>query len=258
MKGRGLVVFLALILATLATAGVFMYSRGVKEEAKTGGTMVQVVVAAEDIPARTDLDQLIKNDQFKIIQVPETAVVGGAITSIDQLRGKNNSAAILAGEQIPEARITGELQGGVLSIPAGMQALSVALDAPRSIAGAVGVGDHVAIYATFKDVPADVECGFGIGPGSSGNGQKCTVTLVPSVEVLAVNRPLTAGTLGDSGVGEQTEQLPSSLGLTMALEPEDAEHFVFSLELGSVWLGLLPPDEDGTQLSPISYAQVIE
>jgi hypothetical protein len=31
MKGRGLVVFLALILATLATAGVFMYSRGVEE-----------------------------------------------------------------------------------------------------------------------------------------------------------------------------------------------------------------------------------
>jgi pilus assembly protein CpaB len=257
MKGRGLVVFLALILATLATAGVFMYSRGVKEEAKTGGTMVQVVVAAEDIPARTDLDQLIKNDQFKIIQVPETAVVGGAITSIDQLRGKNNSAAILAGEQIPEARITGELQGGVLSIPAGMQALSVSLDAPRSIAGAVGVGDHVAIYATFRDVPADVECGFGFAPGS-GRGQNCTVALVPSVEVLAVNRPLAAGSLGDSGVGEQTEQLPSSLGLTMALEPEDAEHFVFSLELGSVWLGLLPPDENGAQLSPISYAQVIE
>jgi hypothetical protein len=43
----------------------------------------------------------------------------------------------------------------------------------------------------------------------------------------------------------------------MALDPEDAEHFVFSLENGSVWLGLLPPDEDGKQLEPISYAQVI-
>ena len=57
MKGRGLVVFLALILATLATAGVFMYTRGVKEE--PAGTMVQVVVSKVDLPARTDLDQLI-------------------------------------------------------------------------------------------------------------------------------------------------------------------------------------------------------
>jgi pilus assembly protein CpaB len=255
MKGRGLVVFLALILATLATAGVFMYSRGVKEEAKTGGTMVQVVVANEDIPARTDLDQLIKDEQFRIIQVPETAVVSGAITSIDQLRGQNNSAAIVAGEQIPEARITGELRGGVLSIPPGMQALSVALDAPRAITGAIGVGDHLAIYATFKDIPQGIDCGFAIG--LSDHGKKCTVALVPSVEVLAVNRPLAAGTLGTSGEDQQVEQLPSSLSLTLALDPEDAEHFVFSLEVGSVWLGLLPPDENGTQLPPISYAQVI-
>ena len=257
MKGRGLVVFLALILATLATAGVFMYSRGVKEEAKTGGTMVQVVVANQDIPARTDLDQLIKDEQFRIIQVPETAVVSGAVTSIDQLRGQNNSAAIVAGEQIPEARITGELQGGVLSIPPGMQALSVALDGPRAITGAIGVGDHVAIYATFKDVPQGIDCGLVIGLGSSENGKKCTVALVPSVEILAVNRPLAAGTPGTSETDQQVEQLPSSLSLTMALDPEDAEHFVFSLEVGSVWLGLLPPDENGTQLPPISYAQVI-
>jgi pilus assembly protein CpaB len=255
MKGRGLVVFLALILATLATAGVFMYSRGVKEEATTGGTQVQVVVAKEDIPARTDLDQLIKDEQFRIIQVPETAVVGGAITSIDQLRGKNNSAAIVAGEQIPEARITGELQGGALSIPQGMQALSVSLDGPRAVTGAIGVGDHVAIYATFNDVPQGIDCGVAIGV--SDNGKKCTVALVPSVEVLAVNRPLAAGTLGSSGTDQQVEQLPSSLSLTMALDPEDAEHFVFSLEVGSVWLGLLPPDEGGAQLPPISYAQVI-
>jgi pilus assembly protein CpaB len=255
MKGRGLVVLLALILATVATAGVFLYTRGVKEDVRTGGTMVQVVVSNVDIPARTDLDQLIKNDQFRIVQVPESVVVDGAVTSVDQLGGKNNSAPILAGEQIPVARISGNLQGGVLSIPPGMQALSVALDAPRTIAGAIGVGDHVAVYATFKDLPEGIRCGFGISLGSSDHGKKCTVALVPSVEVLAVQRPLAASS---GGLGEQTEQLPASLSLTMALEPEDAEHFVFSLENGSVWLGLLPPDEEGTQLSPISYAQVVK
>jgi hypothetical protein len=135
--------------------------------------------------------------------------------------------------------------------------MSVALDAPRAIVGAIGVGDHVAIYATFKDVPPGVDCGFA-SLTTRDNGQKCTVALVPSVEILAVHRPLAAGTLGSSDVGEQVEQLPSSLSLTMALEPQDAEDFVFSLEVGSVWLGLLPPDENGTQLEPISYAQVVE
>ena len=107
MKGRGLVVFLALILATLATAGVFMYSRGVQEEAKTGGTMAQVVVSKVDVPARTDLDQLIKDDQFRITLLPESAIVDGAVTSIDQLSHRRTRVAILAGEQIPVARIKG-------------------------------------------------------------------------------------------------------------------------------------------------------
>ncbi len=154
MKGRGLVVFLALILATLATAGVFMYSRGVKDQANTGGTMVQVVVSKVDLPARSDLDQMIKDDQFKIVQVPEGVVVSGAVTSVDQLAGKSNVEAILAGEQIPTARISGNVPGGALAIPDGMEAITVSLDAPRGVAGAINAGDHVTIYSTFKDAPA--------------------------------------------------------------------------------------------------------
>jgi hypothetical protein len=104
MNGRGLVVVSALILSTLATAGVFMYARGVPD---TGESMVMVVVSKVDIPARTDLDQMIKDDQFRAIQVPDSVVVNGAVTSIDQLSHRRTRVAILAGEQIPVARIKG-------------------------------------------------------------------------------------------------------------------------------------------------------
>ncbi len=119
MKGRGLVVVLALIMATLATAGVWVYTNNVPKGPT--GEMVPVVVSKVDIPANSDLNELIKDDQFKIIQLPETAVVEGAITSVDQLRDKHNSLAVLAGEQIPVARIEGQgtVPGGVLGIPAG-------------------------------------------------------------------------------------------------------------------------------------------
>jgi hypothetical protein len=70
-------------------------------------TTVPVVVSQVDIPARTDLNELIKNNQFKIIQMPTAAVVDGAVTSVDQLRDGRNSVAILAGEQIPAGRIKG-------------------------------------------------------------------------------------------------------------------------------------------------------
>jgi pilus assembly protein CpaB len=249
MKGRGLVVFLALILATLATAGVFMYSRGVQEEAKTGGTMVQVVVSKVDIPARTDLDQLIQDDQFRTIQVPEGAVVDGAITSLDQLADKDNAAPILAGEQIPTARITGQISGGVLSIPKGMQALNVALDAPRAIAGVIAPGDEVTIYGTYTDV-TDIKTGEKL--------PTMTNILVPTVEVLAVYRPLSSSTF--SGGDEETQQSAGSgsVSVTLALTQRDAQRFVFTMETARVWLGLLPPGETGQNLSEITFLEVVE
>ena len=247
MKGRALVVFLALILATLATAGVFMYSRGVQEEANTGGTMVPVVVTKVDIPARSDLDQLIGDDQFKIIQVPASVVVDGAVTSVDQLAGKNNSVAILAGEQIPVARISGNVPGGALAIPEGMEAITVSLDASRGVAGAINTGDHVTIYSTFRDAP---------GKGAAAN-ETVTVVLVPTAELLAVFRPLASSTFGGGDEAASSEQLPGSLTVTLALTPEDAQRFVFSMESGSPWFGLLPPDENGRPMEPISYAQVV-
>jgi pilus assembly protein CpaB len=249
MKGRGLVVVLALILATLATAGVFLYARGVEKDAQAGGTMVAVVVSKVDIPARTDLDQLIKDDQFKSIEVPQDAVVGGAVTSLDQMKGKSNSVAILAGEQIPVARISGTVPGGALAIPEGMEAVTVSLDASRAVAGAIQTGDEVSIYSTLKGVhdPSVTD------PSAR---EVVTVVLVPSAETLAVYRPVSSSALnGDDAA--QTEQLPGSVAITLALTPEDAQRFVFAMENGSTWLGLLPPGEHGQPQEPISFAEVL-
>ena len=246
VKGRALVVVLALILATVATAGVFLYAQGLEKDAEAGGAMVQVVVSEVDIPPRTDLNVLIKDDLFRTIQVNEPAYVDGAITSVDQLADKNNAVAILAGEQIPAARITGNVQGGALSIPEGMEALTVSLDAPRGVAGLINTGDKVTIYATFGDVEER----------RSGERNTITVVLVPTVELLAVHRPLSSTAFGGDEAST-TEQLPGSLFATLALTPEDAQRFVFSMENGSTWFGLLPPDAEGEALPPITIDQVI-
>jgi len=248
MKGRGLVVVLALVLASLATAGVFLYANGVKEEAKSGGEMVAVVVSNVDIPPNTDLNGLIKQNQFKIIQVPKVAVVEGAVISVDQLRDKSNSLAILAGEQIPVARIQGEgtVPGGTLGIPAGHQAITVAVDAPRAVAGAIGIGDNLAIYSTFS--------GFSTPNGK--NLPTTTTVLVPSVEVLAVYQP----NYGDTGgLGAAASSRGSgTITLTLALTPVDTQRMVFTMETASIWFALLPPKTNGTQLQKITLVQVVK
>jgi Flp pilus assembly protein CpaB len=98
MKRIGLVVVLGLIL-TMATVWVLGYARGVDGDVLRG-EMVAVVVSEVDIPAGADLNELIKNDQFRLIEILADDRVDGAITSVDQMSGKSNSVAILARTQI--------------------------------------------------------------------------------------------------------------------------------------------------------------
>jgi len=265
MKSRGVVVVMALILATIATAGVFLYSRGVKQEAIKGGDLQDVIVSKVDIPANTELDEMISAQQFELLQVPQDAVVEGAVTDLAQLRGRRNSAFIIAGEQIPISRVeTGEIPGGALGIPEGHQAISVTLDGPRAIAGALAGGDNVTIYATFEGVKINlIQKDFlkTLKSGSTTSLQSqgelpdfdTTVVLSPQVEVLRV----THENSGDpSQEVSSADQAQGNTTVTLAFLPDEAQRFVFALELGKVYLSLLPPDESGTELDPLTFARV--
>ena len=277
MRSRGLIVVLALILATLATVGVFLYSRGVKNDALEGGDVVQVVVSKVDIPANSDLNAYIDDGQFALQELPADAVVEDAITDVSQLKGRRNSVFILAGEQIPLSRVEGgEVPGGVIGIPEGYQAITVALNAPRAVAGALAGGDNVTIYATFNDVDITLlqpDLAKAIkdaqkqqqSPTTTQNGNiqipkfDATVVLVPQVQVLRVIRETQSNSSGSSVPGENQppEDVEGLISVTLAFLPEDAQKFVFSLEQGDVYLSLLPPDQAGTELDPLTVAQII-
>ena len=255
MRSRGLVVVLALILATVATAGVFLYTRGVKEDARTGGELTNVIVAKEDIPANTDLNQLISQDQFVAVEVRSDTLVEGAVTDIQQLRNRRNNVFIVAGEQIPVSRVEGaKVPGGVLSIPDGHQAITVALGSPRAVGAALAGGDNVTVYATFTD--ADVkQRGGGNQTTITGQQQQTTATvvLVPQVEVLRVVIPQTNAT----GDADSQPDTTANLNVTLAFTPDEAQRFVYALEAGSVYLSLLPPDAEGVQLDPLTVDGIV-
>lgn len=256
MRSRGLVVMLALILATLATAGVFLYSRGVKEDARQGGDLVTVVVSKVDIAANSDLNALVRENQFVTRDVPKEALIDDPITSISQLRNRRNGVYIFAGEQIPVGRVEGgEVPGGTLSIPQDHQALTVSLSAPRAIGAALAGGDNVTIYATFTGVV--VQERRNQQPPTTQTGPQesvsATTVLVPEVEVLRVIVP----TVSSSVAGDVEQQVGGDVSVTLAFLPQEAQMFVFALEQGTVYLSLLPPGAEGTDLPPITVNGIV-
>jgi Flp pilus assembly protein CpaB len=252
MRSRGLVVALALLLAIGATAAVFLYVNGVREDAKTGGDLIQVVVSTQDIPANTELDTLVEAGAFTTAGVSSETLVADPVTSTEQLQGQTSTFPILANEQIPLSRISsGELvAGGGLGISEGHVAETFRVDGPNGVGGHIVRGDNVVVYATFSGVKVFKSFKDLINDATNSNGTTApaqtqaalpalTVTLVPTVKVLDVENPTPT---------EDNKTSEGQVTLTLDLLPADAMNMAYANEQGSVSFALLPPGEEGVQL----------
>ncbi len=272
MRSRGLVVAVAVVLAIVAAGAVVLYTNGVKQDAVQGGNLVPVIVSTKDIAANTALNTLIDESVFQQIRVPSDALVNGAVSSMDQLRDRTTTSAILANEQIPTTRLSGgeAAPGGTLGISEGHVGMSIQVSDYQGVAGNISRGDHVVVYVTFaKDTPILkstmrqlltssqfqqvydlLQTGNAATASAAGSPAislpvPFTVSLIPGVRVLDVSNPVI-----DQATGHRNG---NDVMLTLDLKPEDAEavSYAGSLALSNeatMWFGLLPPD------SPDGYA----
>lgn len=244
MRSRGLVVALAVLLAVAAAGAVVLYTNGVKKSAESGGNLTTVIVATQDIPANTSLDELIASGGFKELSVPTDAVVTGAVTSLDQLRGQTTTAPVVANEQLTSSNLSSgeQVQGGMLGISKGHVALTIKLTAPQGVNGAIQRGDNITVFATYTG--ASVLKGVTIpeivhGTASTSDRQDLpdfTVPLIPTVRVLQVVNP---------AIDETGRQTGDAVTLTLDLLPADAQALVLANQTATLYLGLLPPGETG-------------
>ena len=253
MRPRGFVITVAAVLAILATGAVYLYVRNVQNN-NGGGTTVSVVVAKQDIAVGAKLDDVISQGGVTFRRFPKADVVRGAVTNISEIKGTVTNAPIVAGEQISTARLVGSVTqptGGALGIPQGDQALTISLQAPQAGGGVVQQGDHVAIYAVFTNITlirgsiAD----FLAGKAGDGAGQRMPdfiTTVVPEVPVLKVVQ----------GVISASSQ-QANVSLTLALKPGDAARVVLAQQKGTLWLTLLPPNQQGQTIPPSGLFDLI-
>jgi Flp pilus assembly protein CpaB len=250
MRSRGLVVAIAVVLAVAAAAAVVLYTQGVKEDAIEGGELTTVIVASQEIPANQRLDTLITQGVFTEIRVPSDALVSGAITDTRQLEGLTTVTPILANEQISTSRLSNaEDRLNLIGVSEGHLAVAIELEAPQGGAGAIQPGDSISVFATYQNVQIitgdlrQLVNNPNAAPTTSGAKQDVpdfTVTLIPTVRVLRIENPSV-----DTETGQQSDS--DRIRVTLDLLPQEAQDLVFAQENGLVWLGLLPPDEDGTQ-----------
>jgi pilus assembly protein CpaB len=242
MDRRRLLLILAVFVAVIGTALVFLYVKGADGRAKNSVANVSVLQASQNIAAGETYDSALAAGKIVQAQVPKNVVDAnaGAVTSTDQLKGTIVSVPIFSGQVIVASQFGNSVAAAnsSLTIPKGMIAISVNLTDPDRVAGNIQNGSEVAIFVTgeLTALPG------GAGGPAAGAAQSTQSTrlLLPKVTVLNVGSPQPPTTsTKTAGDGTQTtEQLPRTL-LTLAVTQKEAEKVIVASKALDLTFGLL-------------------
>ncbi|MFZ5435003.1 MAG: Flp pilus assembly protein CpaB [Bacillota bacterium] len=205
-----------LLLAAVATYMVFLYT---KPKETQPVEMVRVLVASRTVPART----VLTPDMLLTVQVPKVLAPRNATDSIEQVVGRTTVTPLAEGEMVLLSKLASqdERSGLAYYVPAGMRALTVAINDVIGVAGFIQPGDRVDVLATFS---ADLA------------GEEKTRLLLEEVLVLAVGQNVQASSKPQEVKGHNT--------VTLAVSPEEAVLLTLADERGTLRLALRPATGD--------------
>jgi pilus assembly protein CpaB len=230
MDRRRILLVVAVIVALLGTALVFLYVRGADQRAESRFETVDVLRAVAPIEAGETIDDAAASGKLQLQPVARDYLLPNYQTSIESLSGSVATVRILPGEQIVADKFGTEVEAApsALALPKGEIAISVNLTDPARVAGFINPGSRVSVFLNGTD-PA---------------GQTFTRLLLEDVQVLAVGSTSTTQTTTTTPEGtETTEQLPQTL-MTLSLKQADAERVLFAQTSGELVFALINGDSN--------------
>ena len=218
------------VAGALALAGallVLLYVASYRNDVQNGAGLVNVFVAARDIPEGTDGATVAGGGYLRKESVLRRNVVGGAISEPSQISNLAASQTILADEQVTVRQFHPAAEQGVLAnISGNRRAMTVPGDGDKLLSSIVNDGDHVDVLANISYVVKPP------GGTSSGGDLKRVATRIILRDVMVLRAPSS-----DTGGGLGGSNLTS---ITLALTDSQAQKLLFAFENGDWWLVLRP------------------
>jgi pilus assembly protein CpaB len=210
-----IVVAVAIVMASLASFGVFMAVRSIPER-RVEIAERHTVVAARAMPVGV----MVTKDDLKVVPWPAANPVPGSFTSIDQAVNRGLIGPVAENEPVTESKLAKVGSGAGLppTITEGMRAISVRVNEVIGVAGFVIPGTRVDVLVSIKQ------------------GEDTLARVVVSnVQVL------TAGTRFDQEQALQDgKAIPTSV-VTLLVTPPDAEKIALAGDEGRIMLTLRNP-----------------
>ena len=206
MKKQVIAIIVAAVLALLAVVALVVYANNADDRALEGTETVEVLQATEDIPVKTPASELA--GKVELVKIPKSVQVPGALASLADLEGQVTAVAMVAGDQLSEAKFNDpESVKGPAALPDGMQELTIQIDGERLVGGAVKVGDRVGVFTSYQ--------------AGQVTSNPINQLLVLRVDTGVAGSEAAAGTL-----------------VTVAVDTLQAQQIVHASEFGTIWMTL--------------------
>lgn len=214
MKKQVIAIVAAAVLALLAVGALVVYANNADDRALEGTETVEVLQATVDIDVKTPVADLA--DKVELVKIPKSVQIPGALTSLEDLEGKVTKVALVAGDQLSEAKFDdAKSVKGPSALPDGMQELSVQIDGERFVGGAPVAGDRVGVFVSFVLT----------------SGEKLTGNPINQLLVLKVDNGVLTGDEEGEANGTTTGTI-----VTVAVTQLQAEQIIHAKEFGTIWM----------------------
>lgn len=226
MDRRRILLVVAVIVAMLGTAMVFLYVRGADQRAESRFETVDVLRAVQPIEVGESIDDAAAAGKIVLEPVVSDYLQAGYQTTLEALAGQFASVRIFPGEQIVADKFGAAVEAtSALPIPDDQVAVSINLTDTARVAGFVNPGSQVAIY---------------LNGNQPNGGAPFTRLLLERVTVIGVGSTTPQQTTTTTAEGAQTttEALPRTL-MTLAVDQPDAERLLFGQGNGELAFMLL-------------------
>lgn len=215
---------IALTLSLVTAVLVYIYISSIKPEQVPEAEYVTVCAAARTIPENTQ----ITTSDIEEIKVAKELFDDSVVTDKDQITGKWALQSIIKGEFIRKERLADKDSLSFShGIPEGTRAVSMNVTEQVNVANLLRPGDYVDVVVNF-----DKEDIFGEKTVSY---PRITKMILQRVKVLALGQDTRLP-------AEKLKEQP--LTITLAINKEDIEKFVYASEYGIIRLALRPANDN--------------
>ncbi len=215
--GTAVAVFLVVYLALTGMSNKAADVQKAVPAAQTQTAMTQVVMAKDDIPSRT----VIQEDMLEIKEIPVDAVPRGAMMSMQDVVGQPAASTIYAGDIVTLSKLIVDKNkvGFVGEIPENCRAVSVGISEITGVAGFAKPGDYVDVILVEKT-----------------NQGATSRFLLKNVLLLGINQD----TAKEKDTVKEKAGQAKPATATLALEPDDMLQLVSAAAIGDIYLALRP------------------